>query len=175
MHKVLLTLIGLVFCLLAGRAAPGQPVYYNTSSTILSQNTLDSVATNGSGNSVLITATGIDFNKLNRCTAVAVDGLNGKLFLVDGAANAIWSVNLNGSGLTLVKNGLISYPTDLALDVLNQKIYFTTSSTIQKNNTVQQMDYTGGNNVILFNATGPAGGEFPATGPRVAPPSPWIH
>ena len=100
MHKVLLTLVGLMSCLLAGRAAPGQPIYYNTSSTILSQNTLDSVTTNGSGNAVLITATGVDFNKLNRCTAVAVDGLNGKLFLVDGAANAIWSVNLNGSGLT---------------------------------------------------------------------------
>ncbi|HEX4349482.1 MAG TPA: hypothetical protein VH251_03810, partial [Verrucomicrobiae bacterium] len=55
-----------------------------------------------------------------------------------------------------VKNGLTSYPTDLVLDVLNQKIYFTTSSTVQNNNTVQRMDYTGSNNVTLFTASGPS-------------------
>src|SRR5262249_1729907 len=83
--------------------------------------------------------------------------LSGKLFLVDGPANALWSVNLDGSGLTLVKAGLTSYPTDLSLDVLNQQIYYTTSSTIQGNNTVQRVDYTGNNNVTLFTATGAGG------------------
>ncbi len=95
---------------------------------------------------------------------MAVDDLNGKLFLIDGAASALWSLNLDGSGLTLVKGGLTNYPTDLALDVLNQKIYFTTSSTIQNNNTVQRMDYTGNNNTVLFTATGPGGGGLPGNG-----------
>ena len=139
----------------AGAGAASPPLYYNTSSANVLLNMLGSVATNGSGDAILIAATGVDGNKLNRCTAVAVDGLNGKLFLIDGAANAVWSVNLNGSGLTLVRSGLTNFPTDLALDVLNQKIYYTTSSTIQNNNTVQRMDYTGNNNTTLFIASGP--------------------
>lgn len=150
-----LTLSCLVFFLLAGgRVEAQQQIYYGASSATLGLNTLDSVATNGSGNVILFTATGVDFNKVNRCTAMAVDGLNSKLFFVDGLANALWSVNLDGSGLTQVKTGLTNYPTDLSLDVLNQKIYYTTSSTIQANNTVQRIDYTGNNNIVLFTATG---------------------
>lgn len=158
MLNLRLTLGCLVFCVCAGwRVEAQQPIYYDTSSTTLSLNTLDSVGTNGGGNATLFTATGVDFNKVNRCTAMAVDGLSGKLFFVDGSANALWSVNLNGSGLTQVKSGLTNYPTDLALDVLNQEIYFTTSSTIQGNNTIQRIDYTGNNNVTLFTATGSGG------------------
>jgi hypothetical protein len=158
MSNLRLTLGCLVFCLFAGwRIEAQQPLYYGTSSATLSLNTLDRVATNGSGNVVLFTATGVDFNKVNRCTSMAVDGLSGKLFCLDGTVNAIWSVNLDGSGLALVKAGLTNYPTDLALDVLNQQIYFTTSSTIQGDNTVQRMDYTGNNNVTLFTATGGGG------------------
>jgi hypothetical protein len=151
MQKRILTFGLLGLCLLVGWRMSAQPIYYNTSSANLSQNTLDSVTTNGS-QSTLFTA----FNTVTRCTAVAVDGLNDKLFLIDGAASAIWSVNLDGSNLTLVKSGLTSFPTDLALDVLNQKIYYTTSSTLQGSNTVQRMDYTGNNNTTLFTATGPA-------------------
>jgi len=154
MQKLRLICGLMVFCLLAGGPAPAQPIYFNTSSSVLSSN---SVATAGTGKTTILTATGVDLNKINRCTAVAVDGLNGKLFFVDGAANAMWSVNLDGSGLAQVKSGLTNYPTDLALDVLNQKIYFTTSSTIQNNNTVQVMDYTGSNNLTLFTATGGTG------------------
>jgi hypothetical protein len=159
MLNLRLPLFCLVLCLLAGGRAESQvapsPIYYNTSSSTLSANTLDSVATNGTGNAPVLTATGNGLNNVNRCTAVAVDALNGRLFFIDGQANAIWSVNLNGTGLVLVKSGLTSYPTDLALDVLNEKIYFTTSSTVQNNNTVQEMDYTGNNNVTLFTASGP--------------------
>ena len=137
------------------RALPSMPVYYNTSSATVSLNTLDSATTNGSVRTTLFTATGVDGNKLNRCTAVAVDRLNGRLFLIDGSANAIWSVNLDGSGLVKVRSGLTNFPTDLALDVLNRQIYYTTSSTIQNNNTIQRMDYTGNNNTSLFIASGP--------------------
>jgi hypothetical protein len=131
--------------------AQPQPIYYNTSSATQSQNKLYSVATNGSANTGLFTAAGA----VSRCTAVAVDGLNGKLIFIDGASNSIWRVNLDGSALTLIKSNLIGYPGDLALDVLNQRIYFTTSSTIQSSNTVQQIDYAGAGNSVLFTATGP--------------------
>lgn len=154
MFNLRLTLGCLMFCLLAGARVQAQPIYFNTSSSVLSSNTLDSVATNGTGKATLLTATGVDFNHVNRCTSVAVDALNGKLFLADGLANAIFSANLDGTSPTLIKNGLTNFPTDLALDVLNQKIYYTTSSTIQSNNTVQRMDYTGSNNTTLFTATG---------------------
>jgi hypothetical protein len=156
MSNLRLTLGCVVFGVFAGwRIEAQQPLYYGASSATLSLNTLDRVATNGSGNTVLFTATGVDFNKVNRCTSMAVDGLSGKLFCLDGTVNAVWSVNLDGSGLALVKAGLTNYPTDLALDVLKQQIYFTTSSTIQGNNTVQRMDYTGSNNGTLFTASGP--------------------
>lgn len=151
-----LTLGCLVFCLFAGwRVQAQQPIYYCTSSANLTSNTLDNVAIYGSGNTTLFTATGIDFNKVNRCTAMAIDGSSGKLFFIDGFANALWSVNLDGSGLTQIATGLTNYPTDLALDVTNQKIYFTTSSSVQGSNTVQRVDYTGSNNVTVFIASGP--------------------
>jgi hypothetical protein len=152
------SICGLVLlCLLAGGRTQAQTIYFNTSSSVLSSNTLDSVATNSTGKTTLLTATGVDLNKIIRCTAVAVDALNGKLFFVDGSANSIWSISLTGTNLALVKSGLTSFPTDLALDVLNEKIYYTTSSSIQSNNTVQVMDYTGSNNVTLFTALGGAG------------------
>jgi hypothetical protein len=153
-QKLFFILVVLVVCLLAGGRTQAQPIYYDTSSSTLTLNTLDSGTTNGSGNTTLLTATGVDLNHINRCTSVAVDALNGKLFLVDGLANAIFSANIDGTSPTLVKSGLTNYLTDLALDVLNQKIYYTTSSTLQSSNTVQRMDYTGNNNTVLFTATG---------------------
>src|SRR5215813_4890676 len=100
MSNLRLRLGCLVFCLFAGwQMEAQQPIYYGTSSATLSLNTLDSVTTNGAGNTVLFTATGVDFNKVNRCTAMAVDGLSGKLFCLDGSSSGIWSVNLDGSGL----------------------------------------------------------------------------
>lgn len=145
--------------LVVPEAALGQPLYFSTSSSELSRNTLDRVVTNGANPTVLLTATGPGANNLNRCTALAVDGLNGKLFLVDVAASALWSVNLDGSGLALVKGGLTDFPTDLALDVLNERIYYTTSSTLQSSNTIQRVDYTGANDLTLFTATGASPGN----------------
>jgi hypothetical protein len=138
--------------LLLAAPAGAQTVYFNTASYTQSLNTVQSLSTNGGSPTNLLTATGIDLNKVSRCTALAVDALNGKLFLLDTSTRDLWMLNLDGSGKTLVKNGLTSYPTDVALDVLNEQIYLTTSSTIQANNTVQRMDYTGSNNVTLFTA-----------------------
>ncbi|MCX6921987.1 MAG: hypothetical protein NT154_02020 [Verrucomicrobia bacterium] len=143
----------LALCAFLGGQAVAQPLYYNTSSATQSQNRLNSVATNGSANTVLFTAGGA----VSRCTSMAVDALNGKLFFIDGPSNSIWGADLNGAGPTLIKTGLNGYPTDLALDVLNQRIYFTTSSTVQSNNTVQTVGYTGAGNSIVFTATGARG------------------
>ncbi len=93
-------------------------------------------------------------NNVFRCTALAVDAVNSQLFLLDGVSNALWSLNLTGGSLALVKSGFTNYPTDLALDVVDKVIYFTTSSTIQKNNTIQSIGYTGNNPTVLFTATG---------------------
>ena len=152
MRKLILTIGLLVVGLLAIRPVQATvssvPVYYNTSSATTNLNTLAKVRAGS-----LFTASGSPAH----CTAMAVDGLNGKLFFIDAATESIWSVNFDGSGLTLIQNGLTSYPTDLVLDVLNEQIYFTTSSTIQNNNTVQRMDYTGNNLVTLFTASAGTG------------------
>ena len=136
-----------------------QALYFNTSSTVLGQNTVDRASTNGGSATTLFTATGSDLNHVNRCTAVAVDALNSKLFLIDGPTGDMWSLNLDGTGLALVKSGLIGFPTDLALDVLNQFIYYTTSSTLQGSNTVQRLGYAGGDPTTLITATGAVSGN----------------
>ena len=154
--------LGLTCCLsllglFSAWSSMAQRIYFDTSSSTLSQNTIGSVAANGGGQVTVLTATGPGLNQLNRCTAAAVDGLNGKLFLIDGETNALWSMNLDGTGLALVRGGLTSFPTDLALDVLNRRIFYSTSSTIQGGNTVQQVDYTGANNTTIFIAGGASG------------------
>ena len=70
----------------------------------------------------------------------------------------------------MLKGGLTTFPTDLALDVLNQQIYYTTSSTIQTNNTVERVD-SGGNNLTPFLATSnsPANGVAHCTAIAVDP------
>ncbi len=154
MRKLILAVGLLVVSLLATQPVQANissvPVYYNTSSATTNLNTLDRVGSNGGSQTTLFTASGSPVH----CTAMAVDGLNGKLFFIDATDKSIWSVNLDGSGLTRIQSGVTSYPTDLVLDVLNEQIYFTTSSTIQNNNTVQRMDYTGSNLTTLFTATG---------------------
>ncbi len=140
--------------LLIGGQARAQVIYYNTASSVLSQNTIARASTNDGGNSLLFTATGPGSNNVFRCTAMAVDALNGEMFLLDGVSNALWSLNLGGGSLNLIASGLTNYPTDLALDALNKEVYFTTSSTVQSNNTVQRVDYSGNNHAILYIATG---------------------
>ena len=143
----------LAFCLFLSVRAEAQRVYYNASSATQTQNQLDSVATNGTANTALFTAGG----SVSRCTSMGVDVLNGKLFFIDGPSSSIWSVNLDGSGLALVRSAVTDFPMDLALDVLNQRIYFTTSSTLQSNNTVQATSYTGTGSAVLFTASGASG------------------
>ncbi|HXR06515.1 MAG TPA: LamG-like jellyroll fold domain-containing protein [Candidatus Acidoferrum sp.] len=129
--------------------SPGQTLYYGTSSTIAASNTVQSVVTNGMANALLFTASG----SFGHCTAVAVDPLNSKLFLADGESNEIWSLNLSGGALTSINNTL-AFASGLALDTVNQKIYYTTTSAALGNNKVQRMDYSGLNNTLLLTAGG---------------------
>jgi hypothetical protein len=146
-------------CLCCTAWAQPRPLYFATSGAAQSQNSLGSVSPSGGTSSDLFTATGPGLNNVSRCTAVAVDNLNGLLFFLDSGNASLWSVNLNGGGLTLVASGLTNYTTDLALDVLNEKIYYTTSSAVQNGNTIQRLDYTGSNNTTLFTGTGASPGN----------------
>jgi hypothetical protein len=150
----------LLACLAIGWTARGQvALFYGTSSATQASNTVQRVNGDGTGNTLLFAATGPAADGVSRCTAVAVDSWNGKVFLLDAGSNALWSVNLDGSGLALVKDQLTSAPLAVALDVLNGQIYYTTSSALQTGNTVQRMDYTGNNNTVVFTATGPSPGN----------------
>jgi len=148
-RPVLQAVCFIVCLLLAAFPAQAQTLVYGTSSTVQADNTVRSVATSGTGAALLFTASqGVD-----RCTAVAADAMNGFIFLADADANRVWSLNVNGGSLTSI-NSVQPFVSGLALDTVNQKIYYTTSSTTQGNNTVQEMDYTGLNNSLLFTAGG---------------------
>ena len=82
-------LLGLAALLLVAARAWAQPVYYYTSSaTLLPTRWIAWLPMAPAGHPDRRHA-GPDLNKINRCTAVAVDALNGKLFLADGLTKAI--------------------------------------------------------------------------------------
>src|SRR5437899_1802550 len=118
----------LVLWLLLGVSSKGQPsLVYGTSSSIQSSNTVQQLRP-GIGNTLLFTASGPAGNGVNRCAAVANDSFNGKIFLSDAGGNSLWSLNLNGSGLALVRSNANGAPLGVALDTLNQRLYYSTSS-----------------------------------------------
>ena len=142
----------LALMLLSWMRASGQMLYYATSSAAQGSNSVEHVTPAGAANWSIFTATGAGGNNVSRCTAIALDASLQKLFLVDAGNQELWSMNLDGTGLSLVRANLTNTPTDLALDTVNQKIYYTTSSATPANNTIQRMDYTGNNNTVLFTA-----------------------
>jgi hypothetical protein len=81
--------------------------------------------------------------------------LNSKIFLADAGAQKIWSVSPAGTGLLeLAKTGSNSFPSGVALDVSNQLVYFTVSSTVQSSNLTQRVNYNGTGLTTLFTASG---------------------
>jgi hypothetical protein len=150
-RQLLVPVLPSLVLLLAMRAS-GQTLYYATSSASQDSNSVQHVTPAGAANTSIFTATGSGGNNVSRCTAIALDTSLQKVFLMDAGNQELWSMNLDGSGLSLVKAGLTYTPNDLALDTVNQKIYYTTSSATQTNNTIQRMDYTGNNNTVLFTA-----------------------
>ncbi len=132
-----------------------QQIYFTTSSYTQGDNTIQSVSYNGTGGTVLFTASGAAGNGVSRCTALALDLLHSQIFFADAGANALWSIPLSGSSAaTSIESNLPAPPLDLALDVSNQFIYYVTSSTIQTNNTVERVNYSGLANILLFTAAG---------------------
>ena len=136
-----------------------QVLFYATSSATQADNTVEGVTPGGAHNDSIFTATGTGGtnNGVIRCTAIAVDSAAQKIFLLDAPGQEIWNMNEDGSGLASVTTIPTSTPTDLALDTVNQKIYFTTSSYTQANNTIQWVSYSGGSPTVLFTASGPTG------------------
>ena len=133
-----------------------QKIYYTTSSATQTNNTLQRMDYTGNNNTLLFTA-GAGGNSVTRCTALALDLNNSAIIFSDAGVKGLWSVNLSGSGLALIKSNLTDVPLDLALDVTNQLIYYATSSFGQNSNTVQKLNYAGNANTLLFTATGAAG------------------
>ncbi|HEX4119229.1 MAG TPA: choice-of-anchor Q domain-containing protein [Verrucomicrobiae bacterium] len=146
----------LLFIALCFAACPAwsNVVAYSSSSATQLNNTISDTA------HAIFTATGFGDNGgngVNRCTAVAVDSSAQKIFILDGGADEIWSINFDGSGLTGIASTSPGTPTDLALDTVHQQIYFTTSSFTQSNNTIQQVSYAGGTPSVLFTASNGVG------------------
>jgi hypothetical protein len=144
------------FCLAASRAW-SQELFYATSSATQANNTVEILSTNGAANDSIFTATGAASDGVICCTAIAVDSSAQKVFLLDAAGQTIWRMNLDGSSLTAVATLTNSTPTDLALDTVNQQIYFTTSSWIQSDNTIQRVSYSGDVSTVLVTAGGSSG------------------
>jgi hypothetical protein len=143
-------------CLAAARGW-SQVLFYATSSAAQAGNTVENVSAGGTANNSLLTATGTGGNGVVRCTAIALDSAAQKVFVLDAAGQQIWSMNEDGSGLAAVAAIATSTPTDLALDTVNQQIYFTTSSFTQSNNTIQRVNYSGARRTVLLTASGASG------------------
>jgi len=78
-------------------------------------------------------------------------------------------MNLTGGNLSKVGGTLRGAPLDLAVDPVNQVLYYTTSSATQTADTIQRVLYNGAMNSVLFTATGPG-----ATASSAAPRWIWI-
>jgi hypothetical protein len=134
----------------AGPGAPAQPVLYcNSANAVVTNNTLRRVPTDGSGAPSVFTAGGA----VQRSTALAVDTLSWKVFSSDALGLSWFSVNPDGSGLTTPVS-TTNVALSLALDPVNQQVYYAASSATQTGNYLARVGYAGGQPVILFNATG---------------------
>ena len=83
--------------------AQGQTLFVATSSATQGNNTVEHVTPAGTANASIFTATGTGGNNVSRCTAIALDTTLQKVFLVDAGNQKLWSMNLDGSGLSLVR------------------------------------------------------------------------
>jgi hypothetical protein len=104
---------------------------------------------------VLLTAGVAAAAGVARCTSLAVDTANGRIFLVDGSGS-IWSMDLSGAGVTALAavpaGG--AFPTGVALDAANQWVYFSVSSPVQSANSIQRVNYSGTGLTPVFTASG---------------------
>ncbi len=143
-------------CIAAARGW-SQELFYATTSATQANNSVEAISPNGAANSSIFVASGTNGNGVIRCTAIALDSAAQKVFVLDAMSQTIWSMTLSGNGLAAVATLPDSTPTDLALDTVNQEIYFTTSSHTQSNNTIQKISYSGAGGKVLLIAGGSSG------------------
>jgi hypothetical protein len=90
-----------------------EAIYYVTSSTIQSNNTVHRVFYGGERNVLLLTAAG--GASVQRCTAIDFDPVALKVYLADAGASALWSLNSDGSGLASVDLHVLPTPRHVTL------------------------------------------------------------
>lgn len=83
---------------------------------------------------------------------IALDAVNGKIYVTNFNNNTISQANLDGSGGVSLGNpgGTLHEPTDIALDVANNKMYIVNYN----NNTITQANLDGTNGISLGNLGG---------------------
>ncbi|MDB6124191.1 MAG: Low-density lipoprotein receptor [Pedosphaera sp.] len=132
---------------LTGRLS-AQQLIITTSSSIPANDRVMRVNVNDINGGSNIFSGALAFSNPN---GVAVDMGVGKFFVADGAGmNCIRAGNLNGTGLVTNLLNVGINISALALDTANQKIYFTTSSSLGVNDQVMRVNYNGSGLVTIF-------------------------
>lgn len=90
-----------------------QLVYFVTSSAAESANSIERIPYSGGSATTLFTAPGTA--GVQRCTGLDFDPAASELYLADAGADALWSLNANGSGVTKFTSGLLAQPRRLKL------------------------------------------------------------
>ncbi|MGA2750420.1 MAG: choice-of-anchor Q domain-containing protein [Verrucomicrobiota bacterium] len=90
-----------------------QFIYYVTSGTIQSNNTVQRIDYGGATNTLLFVAAG--GGSVQRCTAIDFDPAASKLYLADAGAGILWSLDPDGLGLATVETGVLSIPRRVRL------------------------------------------------------------
>jgi hypothetical protein len=141
-----------------------QKIYYTTASATASLDTLGVVNFDGSSQSTLASGSG----NFLQPTAIAFDPVNSNLYVGDGAAGLkILRFDTNGGNRTqIVTTG--AAVAGLALDIPNQKIYYTTGSGTASLDTLGVVNYDGSSQATLASNSGnfaqPTGVAFDQAG-----------
>ncbi len=146
--------LALGFLVLAAQpVVVGATLYYTTGSATASLDTLGSIGTDGSSQSTLASGSG----NFTQPIGIAVDGLNSQIYVGDTVAPAILRYDLNGNNRTVILSSPAGNVNGLALDVANQKIYYTTGSGTASLDTLAVVNYNGSGQITLASGTGGAG------------------
>ncbi|EEF62888.1 Ig-like domain-containing protein [Pedosphaera parvula] len=151
-NRVLSRLVMLAAAVSLGDRLSAQQLFFTTSSSIAANDRVTRINVSGPNSAAIVYSGAAAFSNPN---GVAVDAVAGKIFFADGnGTNCIRAANLNGTGpVTNLVNVGINI-SGLALDPGNQKIYFTTSSSIATNARVMRVNYDGTGLTTLYSGPG---------------------
>ncbi|MBS0657142.1 MAG: cadherin-like domain-containing protein [Verrucomicrobia bacterium] len=123
-------------------------LYYATGSGTSSGDSIGRVNLDGTGNVTLHSGNSI-FIQPNQ---IALDLVNQFIYVADGAGGqAIRRFNLDGTGGTTVISGLPAAAIGVALDLPNQRLYYTTATATPALDTLGRVNLDGSNNVTLHS------------------------